>query len=138
MQALAIDDHVSTKLYAWYTYVSAWEPPGRGSTGICQECTKSALACTIDIAAWPHDVIHALVESLRSAITDVHDSYLEEHEGDRASAPAVARGAVRDTLARHASDITDVLEQCVSYKLDAWVEGQLAGVEWDARRPAAS
>ena len=34
MQAPAIDDHVSTKLYAWYTVVAEWVPPGQGFTGI--------------------------------------------------------------------------------------------------------
>lgn len=138
MQAPAIDDHVSTKLYAWYSLVHAWEPPGQGTTGICQECTQSALACTIDISAWPHDVIHSLVQSLRSAVSDVRDSYCEEFAWDSASAPTVARAAVRDALASHSSDILDVLDQCVTDKLDGWIAAQLAGAAWNVTPPAAS
>ena len=139
MQALAIDDHVTTKLYEWYTVVSEWEPPGEGFSGICAECTESALACTlIDIAAWPHDVIHLLVTSLRSAIVDVQDSYSEESEWDAERAPAEARRAVVDTIARHASDIEDVLEQCISERLQTYLTRQVDLGEWDVRRPAAS
>jgi hypothetical protein len=137
MQAPAIDDHVSTKLYAWYTIVSEWEPPGEGFTGICAECAESALACSIDIAAWPHDVIHLLVQSLRSAIVDVEDSYREECEWN-AAAPEVARRAVADTLARHASDIEDVLEQCLSERLQAYLTREVELGQWDLRRRAAS
>lgn len=136
MQAPAIDDHVSAKLYAWYTLVSAWEPPGEGFQGICTECAESALACTIDVAAWPHDVIHPLVESLRSAIADVEDSYCEECPWDSESAE-VARGAVADTLARYAADIEDVLQQCLSERLQAYLTGQADRIESELRRPAA-
>lgn len=138
MQAPAIDDHVSTKLFAWYTIVSAWEPPGAASAGICAECAESALACAIDIAAWPHDVVHTLVESLRSAIADVEDSYREECEWDAASAPAVARRAVADILVRYAPDIEDVLEQCLSERLQSYLTSQAQAVESEIRRPAAS
>lgn len=138
MQAPAIDDHVSTKLYAWYTFVSAWEPPGTPSSGICEECAASAVSCVIDIAAWPHDVVHALVQSLQSAVRDVEDSYCEEYQWDCAAAPQVAQAAVADALARHAPDIRDVLEQCLSDKLDAWTAAELRVDEWELRRPAAS
>ena len=138
MQAPAIDDHLSTKLCAWYTFVSVWEPPGEGSTEVCQECIESALGCTIDLLQWPHDVIHVLVVSLRSAVRDVHASYCEEFEWDRSSAPIVARDAVRDALAAHAEDIIDVLEHCVSDKVDTWVTAELADDQWDVSRRAAS
>lgn len=125
MQAPAIDDHVATKLYSWYTVVSEWEPPGEGFSGICEECLESALACTIDIAAWPHDVIHLLVQSLRSAIADVEYSYREENAWDADAAPEVARLAVRSTLARHAADIEDVLDQCLSERLQTYLTDQV-------------
>ena len=114
MQAPAIHDHVSSKLYAWYTLVSEWEPPGRGFTGICSECRSSALASTIDITVWPHDVIHLLVQSLRSAIADVEDSYREEFPWNAGSAAEVARAAVELTLEGHADDIVNVIDRCTS------------------------
>src|SRR3954470_1091211 len=135
MQAPAIDDHVTTKLYAWYTIVSEWEPPGAGSTGICEECATSALASTVDVGAWPHDVIHPLVQSLRSAVADVRDSYCEERSWDSAAAPEVARRAVADALARHAPDIEDVLEQCLSERLQDYLSQQADSAEWELRRP---
>ena len=134
MQALAIDDHVTTKLYAWYTIVAEWEPPGEGFTGICDDCVESALACRVDLAAWPHDVIHVLVESLRTVIADVNDSFAEEGVGDA----ALARSVVSDTLSRHAADINDVLEQCLSERLQTYLTSQVALGAWDVRRPAAS
>ena len=138
MQAPAIHDHVTTKLYEWYTAVSEWEPPGEGFSGICVECTESALGCTVDIAAWPHDVIHLLVTSLRHAVEDVRNSYSEESAWDAVSAPVVARRAVAEAIARHASDIQDVLEQCISERLQEYLTRQVEFGEWELRRPAAS
>ena len=136
MQAPAIDDHVTTKLYAWYTVVSEWTPPGEGFVGICPTCSQSALACRIDVAAWPHDVIHELVESLTIVIDDVQASYVEDC-GDASDAdPLYARRAVSGVIERYAADIEDVLEQCLSERLQTYLTGQVG--EWDFRRRAAS
>ena len=135
MRAPAIDDHVTSKLYAWYTIVAEWEPPGDGFTGICLECTRSALACRIDVAAWPHDVIHVLVETLNTVIADVQASYDEE---GRTGDALLARAAVSEALALHAADIEDVLEQCLSDRLQAYLTAQVDLGVWDLRRPAAS
>lgn len=124
MRAPAIDDHVIAKLYEWYTAVSEWEPPGEGFAGICSNCSGSALARTIDVSAWPHDVIHLLVESLRGAIVDVQHSYFEEGDAVADTAPDVADRAVAAALARHGRDIEDVLEQCLSERLQAYLAGQ--------------
>ena len=134
MRAPAIDDHVTTKLYAWYTIVSEWEPPGDGFTGICVECTQSALACRIDVSAWPHDVIHVLVQSLTAVVADVQASYDEEGVGDA----ELARAAVSETIARHAVDIEDVLEQCLSERLQSYLTAQVDLGVWDLTRRAAS
>lgn len=136
MQALAIDDHITTKLYAWYTVVAEWEPPGDGFSGICAECTESAMACAIDIAAWPHDVIHALVVTLRSAVADVRESFFAEGTCDADCASARARAAVASILEDHVSDIQDVLEQCLAERLQAYIGNEVG--EWDLRRLAAS
>ena len=136
MHAPAIEDHVTTKLFAWYSAVAEWQPPGDGFNGICAECTVSAIACTIDIAAWPHDVIHLLVVSLRSAIADVRESFFEESTCDADCAAARARSAVASILEQHVADIQDVLEQCLSDRLQAYIDSQVAG--WDLRRLAAS
>lgn len=138
MQAPAIHDHVSSKLYAWYTLVSEWEPPGRGFTGICSECRSSALASTIDITVWPHDVIHLLVQSLRSAIADVEDSYREEFPWNAGSAAEVARAAVELTLEGHADDIVNVLDECLTDKLQCYLTEQVERGMLELRRPAAS
>ena len=134
MRAPAIDDHVTTKLYAWYTVVAEWEPPGEGFTGICRDCTESALACRIDVAAWPHDVIHLLVESLNTVVADVQASYDEE---GRTGDLTLARAAVSESLGRHAADIEDVLVQCLSERLQSYLTAQVERGAWDLRRPAA-
>ena len=138
MQAPAIDDHVSSKLYAWYTLVSEWVPPGHGSTGVCAGCASSSLASKIDITVWPHDVIHLLVASLRSATADVEDSYREEFPWNSGSAAEVAREAVRSTLERHADDIVDVLDECLTDKLQSYLTEQVEAGMLELRRPAAS
>jgi len=138
MQAPAIDDHVTTKLYSWYTIVSAWEPPGEGFEGICATCAQSALACRIDVAAWPHDVIHQLVEALIAVIDDVQASHDEESEDSAAADPLFGRRAVSGILERYAADIEDVLEQCLSERLQTYLTDQVDSDDWDATRRAAS
>jgi len=138
MQAPAIDDHVTTQLYSWYTIVSEWEPPGEGFTGICATCAQSALACRIDVAVWPHDVIHKLVEALITVIDDVQTSYYEESEDGAAADPQYGRRAVSGILERYAADIEDVLEQCLSERLQTYLTGQIDSGDWDVTRRAAS
>ena len=137
MQATAIDDHVTTKLYSWYTAVAEWKPPGEGFVGICTECADSALAEIVDLAAWPHHVMHLLVESLRSAVRDVQDSYAEECCCDEETARTVAHRAVADALFRYAADIHDVLDKCLSERVQAYLIAQVERAEW-LRRPASS
>lgn len=138
MQAPAIDDHVSTKVYAWYTVVAEWMPPGQGFTGICLQCRESTLADTIDLGQWPHDVVHPLVEALAVAIADVQHSFCEESQATSESSAAVARRAVSEALSRHADDIADVLEQCLSERLQAYLTREVESADWELRRPAAS
>ena len=135
MHAPAIDDHVTTKLYAWYTIVAEWEPPGDGSTGVCLDCTRSALGCRVDVAAWPHDLIHLLVESLNTVIADVQTSYDEEGEAGDSER---ARAAVAEAVERYAADIEDVLVQCLSERLQSYLTAQVELGSWDLTRPAAS
>ncbi|MBX3099313.1 MAG: hypothetical protein KF761_06995 [Salinibacterium sp.] len=137
MEATAIDDHVTTKLYSWYTVVSEWEPPGEGFEGICTECAESALADIVDVSAWPHHVMHLLVESLRTAISDVEYSYAEECFWDSEAAPEVAHRAVAAALSPYAADIHDVLEQCLSERVQDYLATQVAQVDLQFRRPAA-
>ncbi|CAN5229440.1 hypothetical protein BH09ACT5_BH09ACT5_18760 [soil metagenome] len=133
MLAPAIDDYVTTKLYQWYSAVSAWEPPGEGFSGICAECTEAARGCSMDMGAWPHDVIHPLVTSLRAVVDEVQFSYSEEGVWDAESAPAIARQAVAEAIARHAADIQDVLEQCVAERFQEYLTAQMELGRWDVR-----
>ena len=138
MQAPAIDDHVSTKLYAWYTVVAEWVPPGQGFPGICSLCRESTLGDTIDIGRWPHDVVHPLVESLSAAIADVQHSFCEESLSSCESSELGARRAVAEALSRHADDITDVLEQCLAERLQSYLTSQVEAAGWALRPPTAS
>lgn len=138
MQTTAIDDHVTTKLYSWYTAVAQWKPPGEGFVGICSECAESAVADIVDVSAWPHHVIHLLVESLRSAVRDVQDSYAEECCCDAEVARVVAHRAVADALFRSAADIHDVLDKCLSGRVQNYLTVQVERAEWQLRHPASS
>ena len=119
MQAPAIDDHVSTKLYSWYTVVSEWEPPGEGFEGVCAECADSALACSVDITAWPHDVMHQLATSLDIAAEEIHAHLGEQPIDDcnyGSSRECVHRYVV-DTVTAKLADLLDVLVECVEPRL---------------------
>ena len=141
MRMPAIDDHVTTALHAWYTEVAEWVPPGEFAGGICATCRDSPLAEVIDIESWPHDIMHRFVTMLCVVQHDVAESYREEQE-ERMLVPesgealrfrlaanaGIGRRAVSALVARHAGDIVDVLENCITERVRGYITAESRGI----------
>jgi hypothetical protein len=123
MNALAIDDLLSTTLYSWYSDVSQWMPGSPESLRPCGECHRE-LAAIIEVGAWPHELVDALVTAIDGVVRHVGESFQEDGVGADAAA-SLAREVVMGELADHAEDIRDVLEQCIPYRLQAFAELEL-------------
>jgi len=121
-----IRDLMDTLLSAWYHKAASWAPPGRLSGDTCSLCPDSLLAEHIDVAVWPHDLMHELVTALDTGVTEISESFLGDGPGipSEASRVALAVAAVRSTLTEHADDLVDVLTECVEPRLSAYVSGQ--------------
>lgn len=108
-------------LVEWYSTVARWRASAQGESSICAMCTGSPFTSQLGLRAWPHTVVHPLVERLGAAIAS--DSELE---------------AVQLVLDARHSDILDVLEHCVSEELDQFVRAQaLEAVMHFERNPSA-
>ncbi len=123
MNALAIDDLLSTTLYSWYTDVSQWVPGSPESLRPCGECHWE-LAAIITVGDWPHELVDALVAAIDGVVRHVAESFQEGGVGADA-ATAQAREVVMGELVDHTDDIRDVLEQCIPYRLKAFAELEL-------------
>jgi hypothetical protein len=82
------------------------------------------LASKFDVAQWPHDLMHQLANDLEAAAAAINDS-LEEDLGTgrqlERDTPSVA-----DEFSLHLGDIADVLAECVSPRLDAWISAAVS------------
>ncbi len=142
MNRPAIHDLLGTILSGWYARVAEWVPPGRLGPHTCTACTDSLLARVVDSRAWPHDLIHQLAVDLTEAAEEIADSMAEDLlavGGTLRDEDRRARRIVLATIAEHADDITDVLHECVTPRLDRHVglevERGLRELDWlpDAR-----
>lgn len=81
------------------------------------------LASKLDIAQWPHDLMHQLAIELDSAAAAINDSLEEDRTIGRRSddVPRVA-----DEFSLHLGDIADVLAECVAPRIDAWVSSEVS------------
>jgi len=122
----AIDDLMDTLLSTWYHKVAAWVPPGRLSGETCTLCRTSTVADVIDIAGWPHDLIHELVTAVDRAIIEISESFADDGVEALPDASVVpcAMAAVHATIAEHADDLVDVLTECVEPKVSEYVSAQ--------------
>ena len=121
MRDPAIDDYVATVLATWYSTVAMGDAHADDTT--CAACLASPVRATL--AAWPHAVVHSLVESIGTVIRAVaisldeedfdgipHDRWAEVHPRPHDH----DRQATQHVLARvreHRLDIEDVLLHCV-------------------------
>lgn len=127
MNNTAIDDLLCGIVSGWYESVADWTPPGQTSGATCAACADTLLARVIDVREWPHDLMHQFAAELESASLHILDA---RHGYGTADGDAAALEEVRDYVAaaitRQAEDILDVLEQCVTPRLDAYVGRRLA------------
>lgn len=108
MDDAAIADVVGSHLDSWYSQVAMWWPPGHPATGTCLVCSVAAVGEVIDMAAWPHDVVHPLATSFEGVI------------GQVAQTEPDARARLTLELAANAPVMRDVLEHCVAPRLLEW------------------
>jgi hypothetical protein len=117
MNQPAIEDLLSTTLYSWYSDVSQWVPRSPQSSRPCQDCHTDLMAI-VDVHSWPHELISGLALAIEAIVRHVAVSF--EEDGDDPTVASVrAREIVMAGVAERSSDIRDVLEQCVPYRLQA-------------------
>lgn len=127
MNRTAIDDLLRGIVSGWYESAADWTPPGQLSGATCGACDDTLLAQVIEVRRWPHDLMHQLAADLESASLHILDA---RHDRDAPVADPSAlddvRAYVAGAIARQVDDILDVLEQCVSPRLDDYVGRRLA------------
>jgi hypothetical protein len=135
----ALSDLLESTLDSWYGYLSTWQPPGTTGWQVCELCTSSPYSTVIGLSDWPHDVGHVLVRTLTTAADHVFDS-LEDLSENRwrpstnGREPTVVElAARRDALERHATllvlkgvarhtdSMVNVLEECVTPRLERYL-----------------
>lgn len=136
MNRPAIDDLLGSILSTWYESVAEWMPPGQLSAVTCISCRSSALAAVITVGEWPHELMHQLASAYDEAIIIVTESLETETETEIvAKRDAHARECplpigecvrqhVTSEIASQATDLLDVLNECVTPRLDDWISSQ--------------
>lgn len=126
MNRSAIDDLVGSIVCNWYGSAAQWNPPGRLDAHTCQSCPTAIVASVIDVAVWPHELMHDLTAALERAAAEIAASL--ESDPDHWPSADVAGDAqirVRDSIVQHREDILDVLTQCVEPRLENWLHAEL-------------
>lgn len=127
MNRTAIDDLLCGIVSGWYESVADWAPPGQTSGLTCAACGHTLLAQVIDVREWPHDLMHQFAAELESASLHILDArHASGDAGDGVVALEEVRAYVAETITHQLDDILDVLEQCVTPRLDAYVGRRLA------------
>ena len=124
MKQLYVDDYVGTILSAWYTRAALWVPGEGGPEALisCELCSGSPLADVIDVTAWPHELIHHLAFTLGAALGHVEISVAEDSRTgsamSRLTVPITARRMMTTSLRARSAEMSDVLENCVLYRIE--------------------
>jgi len=74
----------------------------------------------VNVTDWPHDLIHQLATEIESAIAIVE----EYRQACTKDVPDCVRDYVTRVLTSRSADLLDVLHECVTDRIDAWVESQ--------------
>lgn len=131
MNLHAVNDLIECSLQRWYRMVSEWRTPSGGTATGCSRCRASEFAAFDFSWQWPHDLLHALVQSLETVSTQLAASLHEERhcadENGRTTTScgdciADARSRVRASASRHTGDIADVIDECAMPRMAVYVE----------------
>jgi hypothetical protein len=111
-------------------------PPGQLSPATCVECRTSTLNAVIDTGNWPHDLMHQLGTALDGAAVTITESVeidtdpriREKFDAHMSECSRPMIDCVRDYVAKqirtHTVDLLDVLDECVTPRLDDWISSQ--------------
>lgn len=143
MNRPAIHDLLGTILSTWYQTAAAWVPPGVLSEHTCDTCSTSLLADAVDVAAWPHDLMHDLATALNRAVEEISESWADDgcSDGlDEDGRMLCVFTLVRTTVMEHREDLLDVLAECVEPTLADYLEAEtIRGIaslgEWSNGNP---
>ena len=121
MNETATADFLGTTLTDWYASVAAWDSGSTSGPTTCAACEESMLTRVVRPQEWPHELVHALMNSIGAVISQVARSLDEESASDdweTQFANAIrAEELVSGVLEHSRRDINDVLEQCVGRQL---------------------
>ncbi len=119
MNTRAIDDLLDQSLSAWCSEVSLWMPDSSGAPRQCG-AYHGELTPIIDPEEWPHELVDNFAAAIDWVVRQVAESDIEDRLGDPEAMVVAARCTVMAMLVRHRGDISDVLEQCIRYRLLAF------------------
>ena len=135
----AMHDLLEATLENWYAYLSAWQIPSVNGRMVCELCSDSPFTTVVELNEWPHDIAHLLIRDLTSVVRHVRVSLEELDElnsfasleartltPEERSARSVVLSRHAETLvlagvSDHAGLMRDVLQQCISPRLDAYL-----------------
>ena len=100
---------VEELLVEWYSAIASWVPGSALVHAGCTSCTDSAVALSLGVSEWPHDLVHLIV-TRASTMTEVLDEQL-----------------ILQALEASARDAHDIYESCVAQQLQSYLHTE---VEW--------
>ena len=115
-------------LSGWYESVAEWTPPGQGSRITCVACRDGVLSGVISTAEWPHDLMHQLADAFETAALQIFDA-IDADPVDACEEGAsldCVRAHVAVYIGKHADDIRDVLEECVTPRIEEYAAAAIA------------
>jgi len=131
MNRHAVNDLIDCSLQRWYRLVAEWRQPAAGTSRGCVACRNSEFSAFDRGGQWPHDLLHAFVETLElvtfQLAVALHEERHSHRDGARSTRPcptclSAARSTVQACAYRHAQDISDVIAECALPRLDAYVQ----------------
>lgn len=131
-------------------YMSKWQPPGRGSRGVCHFCTVTYdfLTGSPMIRELPHDIAHFLVWELHIIFNQTYELLIDQEEAERAARDlldieilgsrqdrlvhlaAQAEDDVLEALDQHLEDLERARVTFIEPKIEEYVRAVLAKSSW--------
>jgi len=135
-------DLLDSTLEGWFSYLASWQPPGIERDGGCNCCADSVFMRVAGLDSTPHDVAHALIRELNSAVRLVQLSLEELDEANLSAAPTFAASTAAERVARREylvlqaealvltglrdreDAMRDVLDQCIEPVLERFLRSE--------------